>query len=614
MLGSIKEKTKGWVAYLIVGLITIPFALFGINEYFTGASNVVVASINDNDITQEEFLSEFQPQQRRLQQNLAEKYDSEFDTVLKQSVLNQMIDRRLLDNLAERLSYATTKGELNAIISMNDLFLEDGKFSIDRYKQLLRLNGYTTKQYEDIKAKELTQNQIKYNLLDSAFVVPSQLERLKSLNDQQRQFNYIVLNANDYTEKVKVEEKSVKDYYSNQKESFFAPEQVKIEFVELTIDGVAKDVEVNDDELFNFYEDEKARFSTEEQRKAQHILLEDETTANKVYDLITQGADFAKLAGEYSQDPGSKDNGGDLGFFTKGVMMPEFENQVFSMAVDELSAPIKTEFGHHIIKLTAIKAGTEKDFNSVKTEVTELYTKAEAQKSLYKLTEQLENLAYEASLEEISDQMGLKRQTSEFFARNTQTLNQKIVSAAFSNEVLNKGENSTVIELSDEKLMVLRLVKKIPQRQKTFDEVKGEINTHLGSLLAKTFIDNIAKQIVKDLNDNNQEAVKALMTKNNLKWQNVGWVGRDSNKADTAIINKVFALPKPGKSNSYSAQSLSKRSSVVLDLSAVKIEDSKTLNADLERSILSFESNEVFVNILKSLRSQADIQVYSERL
>jgi len=614
MLGSIKEKTKGWVAYLIVGLITIPFALFGINEYFTGASNVVVASINDNDITQEEFLSEFQPQQRRLQQNLAEKYDSEFDTVLKQSVLNQMIDRRLLDNLAERLSYATTKGELNAIISMNDLFLEDGKFSIDRYKQLLRLNGYTTKQYEEIKAKELTQNQIKYNLLDSAFVVPSQLERLKSLNDQQRQFNYIVLNANDYTEKVKVEEKSVKDYYSNQKESFFAPEQVKIEFVELTIDGVAKDVEVNDDELFNFYEDEKARFSTEEQRKAQHILLEDETTANKVYDLITQGADFAKLAGEYSQDPGSKDNGGDLGFFTKGVMMPEFENQVFSMAVDELSAPIKTEFGHHIIKLTAIKAGTEKDFNSVKTEVTELYTKAEAQKSLYKLTEQLENLAYEASLEEISDQMGLKRQTSEFFARNTQTLNQKIVSAAFSNEVLNKGENSTVIELSDEKLMVLRLVKKIPQRQKTFDEVKGEINTHLGSLLAKTFIDNIAKQIVKDLNDNNQEAVKALMTKNNLKWQNVGWVGRDSNKADTAIINKVFALPKPGKSNSYSAQSLSKRSSVVLDLSAVKIEDSKTLNADLERSILSFESNEVFVNILKSLRSQADIQVYSERL
>ena len=614
MLGSIKEKTKGWVAYLIVGLITIPFALFGINEYFTGASNVVVASINDNDITQEEFLSEFQPQQRRLQQNLAEKYDSEFDTVLKQSVLNQMIDRRLLDILAEKLSYATTQGELSAIISMNDLFIENGKFSIDRYKQLLRLNGYTTKQYEDIKAKELTQNQIKYNLLDSAFVVPSQLERLKSLNDQQRQFNYIVLNANDYTEKVKVEEKSVKDYYSNQKESFFAPEQVKIEFVELTLDGVAKDVEVNDDELFNFYEDEKARFSTEEQRKAQHILLEDETTANKVYDLITQGADFAKLAGEYSQDPGSKDNGGDLGFFTKGVMMPEFENQVFSMAVDELSAPIKTEFGHHIIKLTAIKAGTEKDFNSVKTEVTELYTKAEAQKSLYKLTEQLENLAYEASLEEISDQMGLKRQTSEFFARNTQTLNQKIVSAAFSNEVLNKGENSTVIELSDEKLMVLRLVKKIPQRQKTFDEVKGEINTHLGSLLAKTFIDNIAKQIVKDLNDNNQEAVKALMTKNNLKWQNVGWVGRDSNKADTAIINKVFALPKPGKSNSYSAQSLSKRSSVVLDLSAVKIEDSKTLNADLERSILSFESNEVFVNILKSLRSQADIQVYSERL
>ncbi len=614
MLGSIKEKTKGWVAYLIVGLITIPFALFGINEYFTGASNVVVASINDNDITQEEFMSEFQPQQRRLQQNLAEKYDNEFDAVLKQSVLNQMIDRRLLDNLAKELSYATTAGELSAIISTNDLFIEDGKFSIDRYKQLLRLNGYTTKQYEDIKAKELTQNQIKYNLLDSAFVVPSQLDRLKELNDQQRQFNYIVLEANNYTDKVKVEEKSVKDYYSNQKESFFAPEQVKIEFVELTLDGIAKGIEVNDDDLFNFYKDEKSRFITEEQRKAQHILVEDEVTANKVYDLLAKGGDFAKLASEYSQDPGSKDNGGDLGFFTKGVMTGEFENQVFSMSVDEISAPTKTEFGYHIIKLTAIQAGEEKDFNSVKAEVTELYTKAQAQKSLYKLTEQLENLAYEASLEEISDQMDLKLQTSELFTRNTQKLNQKIVSAAFSNEVLNKGENSTVIELSNEKLMVLRLVKKIPQRQKTFDEVKGEINTHLGSLLAKTFVNNVAKQIVKDLSDNNHEAVKALMTKNNLKWENVGWVGRDSNKADSAIIDKVFSLSKPEKSNTYSAQSLTKRSSVVLDLSAVKVENSKTSSADLERSILSFESNEVFTNILKSLRNQADIQIFSERL
>ena len=128
MLSSIKNKTKGWLAYVIVGLITIPFALFGINEYFTGASNVVVASIDDDEISKEEFLAEFNPQKRRLQQKLAEQYDTEFDSVLKQSIINQMIDRRLLDQLAQRMSHATTTAELNAVIQANDLFHEQERF------------------------------------------------------------------------------------------------------------------------------------------------------------------------------------------------------------------------------------------------------------------------------------------------------------------------------------------------------------------------------------------------------------------------------------------------------------------------------------------------------
>jgi len=240
MLSSIKNKTKGWVAYLIVGLITIPFALFGINEYFTGASNIVVASVDEQEISKEEFLTEFNPQKRRLQQKLAEKYNTDFDTVLKQSIINQMIDRRLLDQLAERMSHATSNSELNAIIQTNELFQDQGRFSLEKYKNLLRLNGYSASQYESIRAKELTQNQIKYNLLDSAFMLPSQLEKLQNLNDQKREFSYIKLAADDYTAKVNVDEKSVKDYYQNQKESFFAPEQAKIEFVELSLAEVAK--------------------------------------------------------------------------------------------------------------------------------------------------------------------------------------------------------------------------------------------------------------------------------------------------------------------------------------------------------------------------------------
>ena len=614
MLSSIKNKTKGWVAYVIVGLITIPFALFGINEYFTGASNVVVASINDNDISKEEFLAEFNPQKRRLQQKMAEKYDTDFDTVLKQSIVNQMIDRRLLDQLAERMSHATTASELNAVIQTNDLFQEEGRFSLDKYKQLLRLNGYTTSQYELIKSKELTQNQIKYNLLDSAFMLPSQLNRLQALNDQQREFSYIKLSANNYTDKVNVDAQSVKDFYDNQKESFFSPEQAKIEFIELSLSEIAKKIKVNNDELFNFYEDEQARFTTDEERQAQHILLEDKKTATDVLDQLNKGAEFATLAAKYSQDPGSKDSAGDLGFFTRGVMVGAFEDTAFAMREGDLSDLVESEFGFHIIKLNKIKSGSIKSFEEVKVELTELYTESKAQKDLYNLTEQLANLTYEASLEEVASQMDLTLQVSDFFDKATDKFNVKMINAAFSDVVFNKSENSEILELDQDRFVVLRLKDKLIQRQKEFSEVKGEINTHLTSLLAKTFVNNVAEQIADLSKKGDTKLVKQLMDKNSLKWQSVGWVKRDSTKAEASIINKLFALTKPKSGSIFSAQSLDARHALVIELSGVKILDSKINSLALEQALLSFESNEVFVNILQTLRSEADIQILSHNL
>lgn len=615
MLGSIRNKTKGWVAYLIVGLITIPFALFGINEYFTGASNIIVASVDGTNISKAEFLAEFNPQKRRLQQELDKRYDAEFDVMLKQSILNQMINKHLLEQLSNELSYETTAGELNAIIQANNLFKEEGRFSLEKYKQLLRLNGYTTAKYEQVKLKELTQTQIKYNLLDSAFVTPSQLARLQKLNDQQRQFSYMTIQTDDYVKEVKVDAQSIKDFYNNKKTLFLAPEQVKIEFVELSLNEISKNIKVSDDELFNFYEDEQERFITEEERQAQHILLKDEATAQTVIALLNSGGDFAKLAEQYSQDTGSKADAGDLGFFTRGVMVSEFEKKVFAMKLGEVSDLVKSEFGYHIIKLNNIKAKTLKPFDTVKSELLDLYTQTQAQKVFYNLTEQLANLAYEASLEEIVNQMDLKLQVSDFFDRRNTQLNPKIVTTAFSDVVLNKGENSEILELSKDRLMVIRTREKLAQRQKTFVEVKGEINAHLMTRKAKIFVDNLAKNIVNLLTDNNTNTLKKIMNKNKLKWHHVDWLKRDSNKVERAIINKVFALNKPVNGNpSYSAQDLGESNAVVIKLSGVKTTDTKTVNIALERSLLGFESNEIFVNILETLKSQAKIRIFSRSL
>ncbi len=425
----------------------------------------------------------------------------------------------------------------------------------------------------------------------------------------------MTIQTDDYVKEVKVDAQSIKDFYNNKKALFLAPEQVKIEFVELSLNEISKNIRVSDNELFNFYEYEQARFITEEERQAQHILLKDEATAQTVIALLNSGGDFAKLAKQYSQDTDSKANAGDLGFFTRGVMVPEFEKKVFAMKLGEVSDLVKSEFGYHIIKLNNIKAKTLKPFDTVKSELLDLYTQTQAQKVFYNLTEQLANLAYEASLEEIVDQMDLKLQVSDFFDRNNTQLNSKIVTTAFSDVVLNKGENSEILELSKDKLMVIRTREKLAQRQKTFVEVEGEIKAYLMTLLAKTFVGNLAKNIVNLLTDNNKDTLKKIMNKHKLKWHHVDWLKRDSNKVEMAIINKVFALDKPVNGNpSYSAQDLGESDAVVIRLSGVKTTDEKTANIALERSLLGFESNEIFVNILETLNSQAKIKIFNRNL
>ena len=614
MLSSIKNKTKGPITFLIVGLISLTFivtALYGIDFNGGGAT---VAIVNDDEINSEDFYQEFNAKKRRLQQELGEQYTAEFDQVLKQSTLDAMVNRRLLAQLSSTLGHATTKDELRLNIQNNELFQQDGKFSFERYQQLLRLNGYSENQYESIIADEMTQNQLKQNLRDSAFIAPALLQRIQSLNDQQRKFDYLVLNADDYLTKVEVDEASVKTYFDNQKESFFEAEKVSVDFVELSLDEVAQSVSFSEEELHNFYEDEQSRYTTEQERQAQHILVETLTQANEVAGLLNQGEEFSKLAAKFSIDEGSKENGGDLGFFGRDVMVPEFEKAVFAMEVGEISEPIKSDFGYHIIKLSAINSGSVKPFEQVRDELSKRYKEQIAQKQLYDLIDQLANLAYEGSLEELSEQIGLKLNTTDFFAKNSTQHDQKFIAAAFSDVVLNRGENSEPVELSKDKYVVLRLNKKIPQRQQSFSEVEDQITNHLASLLAKTFVDKLALQIKQVLAAGDKDKAEALIAKNQLNWQRLDWVERDSNKSKAVIINKAFALPKPTNNTpTYDTQSLNDKEAIVFKLSDVKSPQNPASDAVLE-TVLDFESGEVFAAILKMLHQNSDIQIFADRL
>jgi peptidyl-prolyl cis-trans isomerase D len=610
LISSIKKKSTGFVAYFIVGLIALTFivtALYGID--FMG-SGQAVAKVGDKEISKTEFLKNFVPQQRNLQQQLGADYSSDIENILKQTVIDQMVNSQILFQYAQNHGYVTTPKEVQTNIAKNEVFYKEGKFDVDQYKKILRLNGYSVQEYEASQFQQLTQEQLRSNIEKSAFVTDFERKNVTSLLNQERKFDYLEIPVKDFSDQVSITDSMLKDYFDKNQDRFIKPMKVSVDFVELNLDEVTKSISPSDDDLAILYDEEKNRFSTDEERKAQHILVENKVTADQVISLINEGKSFDDLAKEYSIDTGSKNSGGDLGFFGIGVMVPEFETAVFAMKEGEVSQPIKSEFGFHVIKLNKIKESSLKSFDEVKEQLVKIYQKNQGQKMIYDLSDEMTNLAYEGSLEELAEKMNLKLQTSELFSKTSKSPNKKMINAAFSDPVLNRGENSEPIDLGEDKLVVLRLNKLEKSRNLNFDEVKTQVEGIVKTQESKKLADKLTDEIITSISDN--QKTDEILKKNNLNWTSVGWTKRDNQKVDPSAIDLAFKAPKP---NSKPGISLSKNlgsKNMIVRVNALKTSDESAGNVD--RLLNTYETDEFYLATLKELKKEANIEIYRDRL
>jgi len=610
LISSIKKKSTGFVAYFIVGLIALTFivtALYGID--FMG-SGQTVAKVGDKEISKTEFLKNFVPQQRNLQQQLGAEYSPDIENILKQTVIDQMVNSQILFQYAQNHGYVTTPKEVQTNIAKNEVFYRDGKFDVDQYKKILRLNGYSVQEYEASQFQQLTQEQLRSNIEKSAFVTDFERKNVTSLLNQERKFDYLEIPVKDFSDQVSITDSMLKDYFDKNQDRFIKPMKVSVDFVELNLDEVTKSISPSDDDLAILYDEEKNRFSTDEERKAQHILVENKVTADQVISLINEGKSFDDLAKEYSIDTGSKNSGGDLGFFGIGVMVPEFETAVFAMKEGEVSQPIKSEFGFHVIKLNKIKESSLKSFDEVKEQLVKIYQKNQGQKMIYDLSDEMTNLAYEGSLEELAEKMNLKLQTSELFSKTSKSPNKKMINAAFSDPVLNRGENSEPIDLGDDKLVVLRLNNLEKSRNLNFDEVKIQVEGIVKTQESKKLADKLTDEIITLISDN--QKTDEILKKNNLKWTSVEWTKRDNQKVDPSAIDLAFKAPKP---NSKPGISLSKNlgsKNMIVRVNALKTSDESAGNVD--RLLNTYETDEFYLATLKELKKEANIEIYRDRL
>ena len=614
MLSAIRNKSKGWVAYVVVGFITIPFALFGIQDYVSGSSNASIATVDGEDVDINVYYQELNTQQRNLQQQLGAAYSQEIDNALKQTLIDSMINEKLLENFANSLDVVTLDDEVRSVIEMNQAFIVDGKFSEDRYSQLLRLNSYSPAGYEIAQSKALTRDQIKRNLSGSAFMSSTQIKQLNDLASQEREVSYIALNTSDYESQVSVSQSEILDYFNENRSNFIEGRKVKVDFVELSLADMEEPASPDEETLKSLYDDNLELYTNSERRRAQHILVENEELAKELLEQINQGADFSELAIVNSKDTSSNEKGGDLGFFEKDLMGAEFDEAAFAMNVGEVSEIVSTDYGYfHIIKLTDIEVETVQSFDDVTEQLVALNKKNVSKKMLFDLLEEFTSLAYEESLDMVADQFGLELQTSDYFASSSNQYDDAFVSAAFSESVIDEGENSEVIELSAEKFVVLSLSSAQPEREKELDEVKDQVASILSNIGAKILIDNLSLAIATALVSGDELMTNKLLTDNELKWNKEGWISR-AKELPFDVTSIAFSIPKPIEGeHTYSSRSVDSLTSLVIDLSGVRLPE-EDADTGIAAVYMSQANNEMFVSLIKQLRENAEIRIFSDLL
>ncbi len=497
MLEAIRERTKGWLAKVILALITVPFALFGIDQYLQGTgSNVPVAKVGGDAITVQEYGTALQNLRNRLQSEGQTDLTILERPELRQSVLDKLINDKLLYAEVRNANFSISDEQLSHYITSMPEFSVDGKFSEETYYQLLTQNRMTLKEFEETIRQDLKAQQAREGFASLAYIPDSLADQALKAELQQREVSVAEIKTANYLSEVKIDPTQIKEYYEKNKDKFQVPEQVQLEFVLMSANTLLPKMQVTEEEVQQFYNDNADKFKGNEERRASHILIgfgvnptpaakeEARKKAEQVLEEVRKDSDqFAELAKKYSQDPGSAANGGDLGMFGRGVMVKAFDDAVFSMIPGAVSDLVESEFGYHIIKLTEI-SGEAQSLASVRLQIRgELIY----QKALAKFTENAEdfsNIVYEqsTSLEPAAKAFELDIQKSPWLSREDVARvfkSDKMRDQVFSADVLKDGRNTEAVEVAPNSLMVARVADYKPSAPRTFDEVQAGIEEFL---------------------------------------------------------------------------------------------------------------------------------------
>ncbi|TCK17798.1 peptidyl-prolyl cis-trans isomerase D [Thiogranum longum] len=632
MLQAFRERVMGWLGWVIIGLVIMTFALFGLGSYLQDKSQVYAAKVNDTEISPRELQQAYQQQRARMQEMMGDAYNPALidDALLRKQALDGLINRELLLQAARDNGLTISDALLAAQIHAIPAFQEDGEFSEKRYRDLVTRRGQTVSQVEYATRNSLLTEQLLSGVGGTVFVTAGELDRAYRLQNQKRDFAYLIVSAKPFESTVKINEEQIKTYYEKHIDDFIVPERVKLSYLRLNSDGLGDSLEVNEADLEAYYEARKVSLKTKEQRRASHILISvaadaDEETvakaraeADAIRARLAAGADFAELAKENSDDPGSAKQGGDLGFFNTGDMVPEFDKTVFAMEKGDVSEPIRTQFGFHIIKLTDVKGGEIPPLAEIRDDLVREMQQEKIDEIFYEQVEQLTNLSYENpdSLDAAAEALGLEVQSSDWLdAKGGPGIGQypKVVAAAFSDDVLEGGNNSEPVEVGPNDVIVVRVEERQSEHQAPLEDVRDEVIAGLKQELAAEAARSRGESLMTRLEEGGA-TLEELNNQDYYAYRKAEGVTRATGGFNPEVMHKAFTLARPqeGKPVDYSF-ALSNGDFALIRLTAVTDGDPSELKPEqrtqMARGYENMYRSLELDTLIRDLRARADIVI-----
>ena len=610
----------------IIALIVLSFVFAGVSSYVSSSGSSAAAEVNGEPISQQDVERAYQAQRARLEAQFGEGISALFSDEnylrdFRMNVLDRLIADTLIEQKAKELGMRVSDKQIRDAITAMPEFQTEGSFDNERYLMLLRQNGFQPSDFRDYMRQQMTREQLSRAVQASDFSLPEEVNLAHRLQGQTRNADYLIVDSAPFAASVELSDEEVQAFYDENISRFDTQEKVNLAYVTLAVEDLKADVSVSEEEIEQEYQDNIALYKTTEERRVSHILIEfgDDKGAAKekaesLLAEVEQGADFAELAEANSADTFSAENGGDLDFITAGMMDPSFDEAAFAISnVGETSEVIETEFGYHIIKLTDMKPVETTPLAEVRDEIEAQLLTDKATDEFFALQSEMANLAFEVpdTLEDVAGavngkikETGLVTAAAVPAALNVPAVTSKM----FDPDFIAEGLNSDVIELSNDKVVVIRVVGHEPQRTQALDEVRTQILAQLRARKAQEaaaeWADNVVEQVQAG------ESPELTIGDVTLEWQSKEAIARNSTELPRNLVDTVFTLSTE-EGNNLEVAKLGSGDVGVVRLTAVNMPEAlgeEELDS-LKQQLMTNYSQANYQSFVDSLRSAADVTV-----